>query len=85
MNSILSGIGAGITYALTSWGKKEGQEFDWIKFGRTVILGAICGMAFEVTGAPFDLTMTYLINLGAVPVIENLLLIIKRKVLEHLF
>lgn len=79
--TIISGIGAGVTYALTGWGKKEGQKFDYVKFGTTVIIGGISGLVFSLTNMPLDATMTYLTNLGIVPVTENLLKIIWRKIL----
>jgi len=79
--AIASGIGAGVTYSLTAWGKKKGQPFDAVKFGTTVIIGALSGLAFGISGVPFDVTTTYLANLGVVPVVENILKTVWRKVL----
>lgn len=76
-----AGISAGITYGLTSFAKKKGQPFDGKKFATTIILGAIAGATWNITGIQTEMAYNYLITLGAVPVIENLLKTVWRKLL----
>ena len=78
---IVTGIGAGITYATTGFGKNAGQEMDWVKFFSTVGLGAIVGIIYTVTGTPFDIGMSYITQLGIVPILENVI----KTVLRRLF
>lgn len=80
--TILTGIGAGLTYGLSSFAKKEGQEFDWSKFGTTMIIGAGAGVSMALLNQPIDVAYAYLINLGAVPVVENFIKIVYRKIIK---
>lgn len=83
--TVLSGIVAGVTYALTSYGKKEGQTFDANKFLTTIIIGIFSGLTMAITQIPIDLGYSYFINMGLIPVIENLLKILYRKVYLRFF
>lgn len=78
--SILTGIGAGVTYGLTTFAKKEGQKFDWLKFGTTIVIGAGAGAGMGLLGMELEVAYTYAIQLGAVPVVENVLKWLYRKV-----
>lgn len=80
LGTIMTGLAAGITYSLTTFAKKKDQEFDWNKFGTTIVLGAAAGVGMSLLNQPIDTTYAYLINLGAVPVIENALKIVYRKI-----
>jgi len=77
---IVTGVGAGITYAMTGFGKNAGQEMDWTKFFSTVGLGAGVGIIYTLTGTPFDIGMSYLTQLGIVPVLENCIKTLLRRV-----
>ncbi len=79
--SILRAIGAGFTYGLTQWGKKEGQPFDVKKFGVTMVISLVAGLITAFVDMDISGAYEYLMVLGAVPIVENLLKIIKRKVL----
>ena len=79
--TILAGAGAGITYSLTAWGKKEGQPFDKTKFASTVVIGAISGVAMSVANLPVDVAYQYVIGLGIVPIVENVMKAFYRKIL----
>lgn len=78
--AILSGIGAGLTYSLSAFLKKEHQEWDWEKFSITFILGIITGVTAAFAEMPTE--AAYMACLAAVPIIENVLKIIKRKILN---
>ncbi len=81
----MTGIGAGVTYALTAYGKKEGQPFDGSKFGATVIVGGAVGVAMAVLNLPVDVAYLYVMNLGIVPVAENLIKTVYRKLYVRYF
>lgn len=83
--TVLSGVVAGVTYALTSYGKKEGQTFDGSKFLTTVLIGVFSGLTMAITQIPIDLSYSYFINMGLIPVIENILKILYRKVYLRYF
>ncbi len=79
--TILAVIGAGVTYSLSAYGKKEGQPFDFGKFGATVLVGAVAGLGVAAANLPLSVGYDYLIGLGVVPVAENAMKILYRKVL----
>lgn len=78
--TVAAGIIAGITYALTAYGKKQGQPFNASKFGATILVGAGAGIAMAYMNLPVDVAYLYVMNLGIVPVAENLLKTVYRKV-----
>jgi len=79
VSTILVGIGAGVTYSLTSYFKKKEQEFEWNKFLITVGIGAVSGIGMKLFNLPIETMQEYLITLGIVPVLENVIKIIYRK------
>lgn len=81
INEILSGIGAGVMFSLSAFSKKQNTKFETKKFAKTIIIGAIAGLGMYVLDMPVDATYEYLIMLGAVPVVENLIKIIERKLM----
>ncbi len=76
---IIVGAGAGITYSLSSFVKKKDQKFDWKKFGTTIVIGAAAGAGQGVLNMPIEGSYSYLVSLGAVPVVENAMKIFWRK------
>ena len=80
--TILTGLAAGVSYSLLAWGKKEGQAFEWSKFGTTLAIGGFVGVGVALLNLPADVLYTYAINLGLVPTIENVLKIIYRKIIK---
>lgn len=80
--SILSGIGAGITYGLTSFVKKKDQQFDFFKFLSTAGVGALCGLALAIMDWPLEAGHEFFVGLGAIPIVENLFKTFWRKVLN---
>jgi len=80
IQTILSGILAGLAYSLTAFAKTSGEKFDWLKFGVTVTIGAAAGVVMVFAKMPIDAANAFLIQLGAVPIVENLLKIGYRKV-----
>jgi len=80
---IVAGIGAGITYALTGWGKAEGEEFDTVKFLTTCGVGAVSGIISLVNG--LDMPTAYAMGLAFTPLVENLIKIFTRKVMIAAF
>ena len=71
MNQILIGIGAGISLALTGFGKSKGESFDWTKFGTTIVIGAISGIVYSVLNIPLNDVNSYLTQLGVVELVER--------------
>lgn len=69
--TILAGVGAGITFGLSGFAKNRGDAFDWLKFGRTVLIGAATGVVASLYGVQLEVAQTYFIELGIVPVVEN--------------
>lgn len=80
ITQIIFGAGAGVTYALTSFAKKEGQQFNFLKFGTTIVIGAAAGAGQGLIGMPLEGAHTYLISLGATPIVENAIKFIWRKI-----
>ena len=76
---ILASIFAAVTYALSGKFKYPDKDFDWYQFGGTLILGVVLGIVYTVFNVPFDIGMTYLTQLGILPVIINLLKGINRR------
>ncbi len=83
ISAILCGVAAGVTYSLTSFAKKEGQAFEWKKFGTTRIIGGGAGAMTGLLGMQIDLAYAYLINMGIVPIVENLLKFVYRKIIKR--
>ena len=83
MYPIITGIIAGITFAVTGYWKSKGEEIDWTKFFTTVLLGLGIGVVYYFTGIEFGLGLTYLTQLGAVPIIENLLKSVWRRLVPE--
>ena len=71
VEQILSGIGAGITYALTGWGKAKGEDFDWSKFLTTCSVGAIAGALAIINN--MDIPTSYAMGLAFTPIVDNLI------------
>lgn len=79
LSAILAGLGAGATYSLTMYAKKEGQEFDTGKFLTTVMIGGLAGVGMVLYGVPIETSYIYLMNVGLVPLIENVFKMLWRK------
>lgn len=79
LEQIFTGIGAGITLALTGFAKSSGEKFNHIRFGATIILGGIVGLGYGVANIPLDTGMSYATQVGAIILIENILKAIKRR------
>ena len=82
--SIITGILAGATYGASTFAKKEGQEFDLLKFGTTVIIGAGSGAAMGLFNMDIEIAYTYAIQIGTVTIVENTLKGLYRKVWKKL-
>jgi len=81
--SILSGVGAGIAYALTSFAKKEDQAFDGIKFGSTLVVGALAGLGLGLLNLELETTTEFFLGCGVVPLVENIIKIVWRKLISR--
>jgi len=81
ITAVLAGIAAGVTYSLTSFGKKKDQPFEWSKFFITLGIGVGTGVVSTMMNLPLEMAELYLVNLGAIPVLENVWKIIWRKML----
>jgi len=81
ISAVISGIGAGVTFSVTSYWKKKDQKFKWGKFLTTVGVGAIAGVAMGLFDLPVSSAYEYMLALGAVPLVENGLKIVSRKVI----
>ena len=74
---ILAAIGAGLTYGLSSFFKKQNQDFEMSKLYVTLIISALGGILSFYMEIPVE--AAYVLALGYVPVIENILKTIWRK------
>ena len=81
ISSVIAGVGAGITFSVSSYWKKKDQEFDWGKLGATVAIGAITGVVTGLLDMPISTVNEFVVNLGAVPIVENIVKIVWRKIL----
>jgi len=79
ISKVGSGVVAGIMYSLSSYAKKKDQEFDWVKFVSTIGFGAFVGLVHGSIGLDLSAANALLINLGAVPIVENVCKAIWRK------
>jgi len=79
VSMIFAGVSAGVTLALTGFAKKEGKKFDYKKFGATIITGAGVGIIAPFSGMEMSTTYEYAISMGIIPVVENLLKAIYRR------
>ena len=82
---VLTGLGAGVGYALTGFAKQSGQSFDFLKFGSTAVIGLAAGLVMALTGVELGVGYDYMIAMGAVPLVENLLKAANRKLWAKLF
>lgn len=81
ISAVLTGMGAGATYSLTSYFKKKDQEFDWLKLGTTLTIGCVAGIVMQIASMDMEAAQEFVVMLGAVPIVENALKITWRKVL----
>ena len=81
-SALLPGAGAGIAYALSGYAKNAGSKFNWVIFSRTVLIGLVAGLGMAVTGYDVETSMQFLISAGIVPLVENALKAIHRRILK---
>jgi hypothetical protein len=79
---ILTSAGAGIVYSLTAYAKNNtDEEFDWAKFGTTILIGAGVGVVSALSGMNMTEATQFVVSLGMVPLVENVYKVIVRKVI----
>ena len=78
--TIAMGVGAGITFSLSAYFKKEKQDFDWLKFSTTVAIGGLAGVGMSLFNLPVAASYEYVLALGAIPIVENVMKMIWRNV-----
>lgn len=82
ISAILSGLGAGLTFGLTTYIRKsQDQKFDPEKLASTVVIGGVCGIAMSLTGEDMTVSYEFMISMGLVPIVENGLKFLYRKVI----
>ena len=81
LEAIIAGIGAAVTYGLSGYFKNNGQKVVPIKIARTVVIGAIVGLANGLFEADVAITYNYMIAMGAIPFVENALKGIHRRLI----
>jgi len=74
MNAIMLGLIGGALYAVSGFLKSMDEKFEYKKFLRTVVLGAIVGATNSLLGIPVteDAVMVAL-SAGEVAIVENFL------------
>lgn len=82
IESIAYAIVAGITYALTGYGKNSNEEFNWVKFGTPVVIGVFTGLYMWFSKTSLEMSHQFILNLGLVTLIEQGLKTIKRRILK---
>lgn len=75
---IVSALTAGLVYALTGYFKSAGEAWDSLKFIRTVIIGVIVGVVILGFDMEVSEAHAFIIGLGVVPIIDNILKAILR-------
>ena len=80
--TIISGILAGLAYSLTGFAKSSGESFDWVKFARTLLIGAFAGAGMALFKTDLESAHLFLINLGLVPIVDNLIKAAWRKIFK---
>ena len=84
IEKVLMGALAGATYGLTVYSKKENAEFNYKKFGTTVVLGAFAGIINSVMDTPMEAAYEFGISIGVVTIVENGAKAIYRKIIQPL-
>ena len=79
ISAILAGVGAGITFGVTTYWKKENQDFVWSKLFSTAVIGGVAGVIASLLDLPVGIGYDYVAALGLAPVLENGLKIVARK------
>jgi hypothetical protein len=72
-------IGAALLYTLSGYLKDVGETWDWLKFTRTMIIGVGVGIVVAVYGGDVETVYAAFIGFGAVPLIDNFLKAIWRR------
>ena len=86
VKGLVVGVASGVSWSVSGyWKSKQDEYFDWVKFGRSVVVGAVCGVAFEMFGVPMDATYQYLATVGLTAGVENVLKGVKRWIEEKFF
>ncbi len=68
--SVLYGAAIGITRSLYGWSGKEDEPFDFVKFGKTAIIGAVVGGLAAASGLTFESMSASLQTMGILTVID---------------
>ena len=71
--SIIYGIGMGAGYAVKGWfskAKTENSEFDWMKFGSTLVVGGVVGGVGAYLGLTYEAASVSLETIGLLTVVD---------------
>ncbi len=68
--SVLYGAAVGVCRSLYGWTGKENEPFDFVKFAKTAILGAIVGGAAASFGMTFEAAHAGMETLGLLTLID---------------
>jgi len=79
---VLTAIIAGLTYALSGYLKTVGEKWDWLKFFTTVVIGIVTGAVVAYSDWELDMAYNFIISLGAIAIVENILKAIWRKIVK---
>jgi len=76
LEGILAGIVGGVSWSLMGYfksKKKSGkiEQFNEVKFGKSILIGLAVGVSYEYFGVPYDMTVQGMLAFGAVGAIEN--------------
>src|SRR3990167_6992859 len=74
-------VGGGVIYSVTTYLKKENQTFEISKLLSTAAIGAGSGIILAFLDIPLADGYQFLIGLGLVPIVENVIKIVWRKFL----
>lgn len=67
----LYGIVGGVAYGLTGFFKAKTEKFDVMKFGTTLVVGAISGLVVGFTGMTVDAASLAVSSAGITVMVEN--------------
>ena len=68
----LTGLVAGLSYALTGFGKSKGEAIDWKKLTVSVLVGCGAGVVSGLAGWEMEMSVQFLTSAGITVLVENL-------------
>ena len=75
---LIASMLSGMAYMVIAYIKSE-EEFNPYKFGRTLVIGACVGLVMGYYGVSFIQAYDYLISMGIITLIDQIIALIMKK------